>query len=373
MVSLTHDIDMMCKENLQTIEEIIQVFNLKQIKRPFYATQMKTHFSTDTSLVTIVKRQIVTGIILTVGAITSLVSLFTSYELMSMTTSSDTEDDLVDNNNNIITSLQAHESSIQREKQTIKQIKTHLDNLEKYLSIEQRTQDTYLNLFAVKMFGTSTTQHLQRIQDGLYQLLKNKLSPQLVPLKKIEGTIQNLTKIANNRGYRLAIKTNADAFMVDTSFVAYENGHLIVLTHVPMYKELHLMKLLEYQQTPLLLQNGSSQQITIKPQKPIIAINNDLTLYNVYSREEIEHDCKTLRDKTYCTNKNIVKRTTSKDCTLALYNKQKDNIINECLIETSSPQEMITQINSTTFFVYTPEKTSIHITCHEGEDTEKRK
>ena len=81
--------------------------------------------------------------------------------------------------------------------------------------------------------------------------------------------------------------------MVYTSFVSYETGQLIILTHVPMYKELHLMKLLEYQQTPILLQNGSSQQIAIKPLKPIIAINNDLTLFNVYSREEIEHDCKT--------------------------------------------------------------------------------
>ena len=166
---------------------------------------------------------------------------------MSMTTSSDTEDDLIDNNNNIITSLQSHESALQRQNQTIQQIKSHLDNLERHLSIEERSQDTYLNLFAVKMFGASTTQHLLRIQDGLYQLLKNKLSPQLVPLKKIEGTIQNLKKIANNRGYRLAIKTNADAFMVDTSFVAYEDRHLVILTHVPMYKELHLMKLLEYQ------------------------------------------------------------------------------------------------------------------------------
>ena len=140
-----------------------------------------------------------------------------------------------------------------------------------------------------------------------------------------------------------------------------------------MYKELHLIKLLEYQPTPVLLQNGSSQQIAIKPFKPIIAINNDLTLFNVYSREEIEHNSKTLRDKTYCMNKNIVKRTTSKDCTLALYNKQKTNIIDECLIETTPPQEMITQINSTTFFVYTPEKTSLHVTCHDKEDIEKRK
>ena len=375
LVSLTYDVDTMCEENLQRMEEIIQTFNLRRIKIPFYSSQMKPETANinELTMVDRIKRQIITGVVLAVGAVTSLISLFTSYELINMSTAPDSEEGLIDNNNNIITSLQAHETTIRRGEKTISQIKKHLENLEKHLSIERNTETTYLNLFAVKLFGASTTRHLQRTQDGLYQLLKNKLSPQLITLRKIQKAMGKVKKIANAKGYKLATKTDADIFMVDTNFVAYENGTLIILCHIPLYKQLHLMKLLEYQETPMIINTSLTQQVAIKPAKPILAINNDLTLYKTYNREEIEHDCKKLRDKTYCRNKNIVKivANKNKDCTLALYTKDKADVINQCPIKLSYPHEIILQLNSTTFYVYTPNKTPVHVTCHNQEDKNK--
>ncbi len=191
LVSLTHDIERQCKENALIIEEICEVFNFRKIKKPKYIPQFKQANNAEGNMSPLRQaRQVIIGTVMaTIGVITSLISIFTSNELINMSSSKDTENKLVDNSNNIITNLQAHESAIHRNEQAIKQIKIHLENLENELSIERHTRDAYLNLFTLKVFGSSTTQHLQRIHDGLHQLLKNKLSPKLVPLRKVRGII----------------------------------------------------------------------------------------------------------------------------------------------------------------------------------------
>ena len=69
-----------------------------------------------------------------------------------MSSSDDTENDLVDNNNNIITTLQSHENAIQRNEETMKQMKKHILELETHLSIERKTMDTYLSFTATKKY-----------------------------------------------------------------------------------------------------------------------------------------------------------------------------------------------------------------------------
>ena len=117
--------------------------------------------------------QVVNGsIIAAVGVMTSLVSIFTSNELMSMSSSDDTDDELIDNSNNIIKTLQSHENAIHRDEAAIKEIKDQVEKLEKSISLEKRATDAYIGLFAIKLFGSTTMQHLEQMQDGLYQLLK---------------------------------------------------------------------------------------------------------------------------------------------------------------------------------------------------------
>ena len=73
-----------------------------------------------------------------IGIVTNLVSIFTSTELINMSSSADSEDDLIDDNNHIITSLQSHENAINRNEESIKEIKDHVLKLEKHLSLENR-------------------------------------------------------------------------------------------------------------------------------------------------------------------------------------------------------------------------------------------
>ena len=361
---LAEDIHQMCNQNSIRIQEIIEVYNLEKIPKSKSIQQIIPSLIRE-------KSQVVVGsIIAAVGVMTSLVSIFTSNELMNMSSADDTDEELIDNSNNIIKTLQAHENAINRDEAGIKEMKKHIDKLENTISLEKKVTDAYIGLFAIKLFGATTTQHLERMQDGLYQLLKNKLSPKLVPLNRLQTIITKLRSTARKRGYELAINSPSDVYMCQTSFVAYETGQLVVLSHIPMFRNKHLMKLLEYQPTPIILSNQSQQQLFIKPHKPIIAVDEDLTLYSVYTKEEIHHDCWAIHNTHYCKNKNILTRVSHVDCTLALYKKDKKIIRERCSLEVMSPHEVIIQLNSTSFYTYTPNQTDLFINCH-GSKQEK--
>ena len=199
-----------------------------------------------------------------VGVVTRLISIFTTNELMIMSSATDSEDELIDKNNNIIKSLQSYQNAIHREEAEIKRMENNDKNLERYVALEKETTDTYVGLSRIKGRGSTIVQHLQRVQYGLYQLLKNKLSPNLVPLSNLQGVIGKLQDITRKRGYNLAINSPSDIYMCQKSVVAYENGQLIILTHIPMYKTKYLMKLLVYQPTPIIVTNQANQQLTIK-------------------------------------------------------------------------------------------------------------
>lgn len=62
-----------------------------------------------------------------------------------------------------------------------------------------------------------------------------------------------LDSSTRKRGYELGINSPSDVYMCQTNFVTYEVGQLVVLRHIPMCKHTYLMKLLEYQPTPIIL------------------------------------------------------------------------------------------------------------------------
>ena len=99
--------------------------------------------------------------------------------------------------------------------------------------------------------------------------------PKLIPLHKIGPAIETLRSIVQTRGYKVGILHHTDIYQAEANFVAYDNGRLVILIHIPIYPNINLMKVFEYQNTPMFLTNQSSQQILIKPEKPILAINND--------------------------------------------------------------------------------------------------
>ena len=145
-VSLTEDITKMCEENSIIVQEIVEVYHLNKLEKPDHMQYKSKHIKKTPTEKSLVRnaRQIIIGTTLSaVGVITSLVSIFTSSELINMSSSDDSEDELIDNNNHIITRLQSHENAINRNEESIKEIKEHVYKLEKPLSLEEQTTDVY--------------------------------------------------------------------------------------------------------------------------------------------------------------------------------------------------------------------------------------
>ena len=133
----------MCEENSKKAQEVIELYHLNKLQQPdhlHYRTKHVNGHSTDKSLVRNGRQVIIGAAMATIGIITGLVSIFTSSELINMSSSEDSDDDLIDNNNHIITSLQSHENAINRNEESIKEIKEHVYRLEKHLSLEKQSQ-----------------------------------------------------------------------------------------------------------------------------------------------------------------------------------------------------------------------------------------
>ena len=139
--SLTRDIDKMCEENSMIVQDIVEVYHLNKLMKPINIGYNTKHIKKPSTLKSLIRnvRQIIMGTAMAaIGIVTSLVSIFTSTELINMSSSEDSEDDLIDNNNHIITSLQSHENAINRNEESIKEIKDHVLKLEKHLSLENK-------------------------------------------------------------------------------------------------------------------------------------------------------------------------------------------------------------------------------------------
>ena len=68
--------------------------------------------------------------------------------------------DLIDNNNHIIESIQEHETRISRQEQSTKEMKKHLEGLEKELVITKQINNLFVHMFGIKTYATSITRHL---------------------------------------------------------------------------------------------------------------------------------------------------------------------------------------------------------------------
>ena len=217
-----------------------------------------------------------------------------------------------------------------------------------------------------KSLAYYTTIHLQRIQDGLYELLKNKLSPKLIALHQISGTIDKIERIAMRRGFRLAILNKADIFQVQTNFVSMSSGIVTILTHLPIYKASTIMTLYKYEPMPIYLTDSQMVQTTIHPEEEIIGINGDKTLYTSYSSTDLNDNCNILHDKYYCNKHSVVTRIDKPNCVLGLYQQNKE-IINETFsISFTVANEYVRQLNQTTFLIFTPKSTLLEINCNFG-------
>ena len=298
---LFKNIKNLCQENQDAVKQIESSFGFKT--------------STQTLSDGREKRQIV---VLATIAITSLVTYFSTKELVQLSVAND--DELVDTSNHIIEAVQSHENRISRLEDQQKQLKTHLDDLTDQMLIGLKTESTFFDLYAASTYASSLTRHVKEIQEGLFTLLnQNKLHPNLVTWKETSDAIRALRVKALNMGKELLLENDNDIFQLKCDFVAFEDGSVSVLLHIPLISPSDRMQLYKFVPSP---QHyiGKNYQIMIKTDQDFLAINSDATLYATFSSLE---NCISMRD-TYLCQKSLIHKTGRRDCLSNLYAGNKE-------------------------------------------------
>ena len=123
-------------------------------------------------------------------------------------------------------------------------MKTHLDELTDQMLLGLKTESTFFDLYAVSTYASSLTRHIKEIQSGLYTLLnQNKLHPSLISWKETSDAINALRAKAINRGKELLLENDNDIYQLKSDFVAFEDGTISVLLHIPLISSSDRMQL----------------------------------------------------------------------------------------------------------------------------------
>lgn len=164
------------------------------------------------------------------------------------------------------------------------------------------------------------TRHIKEIQAGLFTLLnQNKLHPNLITWKETSYAIRALRVKALNMGKELLLENDNDIFQLKCDFVAFEDGSVSVLLHIPLISSSDRMQLYKFVPSP---QHyiGKNHQIMIKTDQEFLAINSDATLFATFSSLE---NCISMCD-TYLCQKSLIHKTGRRDCLSNLYAGNKE-------------------------------------------------
>lgn len=145
---------------------------------------------------------------------TSLVSIFTSKELMNMSSSYDTNGELINNSNNIIKTLKSHENAINRKNAAIKQVIKQIDNWKNNCIRKESNRCLYRIICYQTIWINYYSTPNKNVGWALsLSLLKNRLSLKLVPLNKLQPVLSKIRFTARIRGYELAINSASDVYI----------------------------------------------------------------------------------------------------------------------------------------------------------------
>ena len=152
---------------------------------------------------------------------------------------------------------------------------------------------------------------------------------------------------------------------METNFVVADNK-IYILSHVPLFRNAGLIDLHKVISTPILLTN-STRQIVIKPPQTIVGLSPDRSRFVSMTESDLL-GCKHLHNEFWCIDNQIAKKISHNSCVKSLFEKNLKDILEQCPITTVTPQEYLYQLNSTTFYGFSPMSQNVHITCQVFDD-----
>ena len=338
---LTEDLITSCKDNNERLNEITKTFGCKD------EHLQSTNFRE--------KRQIIAiGI-----AIASIISIYSISQLTKMVTSND--DELITTTNHIINAIEDHENRITRSEEDTKRLMMHVKELEKELFILNDFQLTTARILSIKTQALSIKNHVETIENGLYNLIRGQITPYLVNIDTLQKGLDEPRDSVTKNGYRLSVFGASEAFQLDSSFVSLTNGTIICLLHIPIYKTQAALQLYEYILIPLITNQNST--LMIEPSKKLIAFSMKQDLYIELDNIQLLHKCKFIKSTYFCENNAVLMKSTKASCLQTLYLNQVSKIGSTCPVKLYNEPEFVTQLNSTSFFIYSSLRNQVFVTC----------
>ena len=275
-------------------------------------------------------------------------------------------DVLEENQDHIIQCLQDHETRLSRNEEHIRKLDDQIKKMQNVIIGNVKQSLIFAEATTIAIMARVLSDHVRKIQRGLYQLSLNKLDPSLVRFSAARDSVKKITELAATKGYTIGIAAAIDIFQVETSFLS-DGTNIYVFTNIPLVRNNAVIDIFRYQSAPLNLINEKTQVI-IKPEEDIIAISNDRATYETFKQSHL-NACKKLHDSYICDGRSIQKKQSHKQCLYALYMKSQNAIVENCEMITKAPEEFVVQTGIGKFYLYSPISQRIYANCDDSKQT----
>ena len=133
-------------------------------------------------------------VVLATAVVTSLITYFTTRQLVQMGSDEDS-DELIGTTNHLIVAIEDHETRITRLEERQKQLDKVVNKLKDSLVLGLRTDDMFATIYSMSTYASEVSRHIKDINIGLFSLFtNNRLHPNLVNGSTLAKGISKLRK-----------------------------------------------------------------------------------------------------------------------------------------------------------------------------------
>lgn len=198
-----------------------------------------------------------------------------------------------------------------------------------------------------------------------FSALHGNLAAEASILFDLPSAMAHVKEMAKQRGYHLLISNLNALYQCKVSFQSNNDGTVHIYIHVPIAKQDMVMKMYEFIDTPLPINNGKFF-LQILEQSTILAISEDETFFQTMSKFDLI-DCEK-HSKTYlCSKNNVLTRGNflTETCMGAIYKKQLPLITQHCSHKIVKSYNTISQVSDTQFVSYSVGDEFAQMKCSE--------
>ena len=112
--------------------------------------------------------------------------------------------DVINNQNQVVEALQGEHIKLERTEADVNRLSKHIDDLEKHLLIMNDLDTTFIEILSIKRQCDEEASDISNIKIALYDLLRGKLSSNLVNTDSLAQTLDTLRDTLIKRGIHWA-------------------------------------------------------------------------------------------------------------------------------------------------------------------------